>query len=284
MKARKKWLFVLAGLLVVFLLCIYIFIPGELEVSAIRSVKCNASGAARVVHEGGERAKWWPPTLEYPIPGAVINVFPLGGVDSTILQMRSIVHTGLNPFKRVLQYRNAFRMKSAMSIVLSRLGPFLEKKENIYGMDVQGAMSKDSAVVKTEIVTFSYPDTAEVYRAIRGIRAYIISQKAKETGYPMMHVVKVKDGSFKTMIAVPCDRMLNKTENFLSLRFVPWKILTGEVRGGPYVAEEAMRQLQFYVSDHQKTAMAIPFQALVTERNLEPDTSRWVTRVVQVVP
>ena len=284
MKARKKWLFVFAGLLVVFLSCIYIFIPGQLEVSTVKVVKCNASGAARVIYPDTGRRKWWPATLGYPIAGAVINVFPLGGVDSTILRMHSVVRTSLNPFKRVRQYGDAFRMKSAMSLVLSELGPFLEKSKNIYGMDVQDSMSRDSAVVKTEIVSFSYPDTAEIYRAIRSIRSYISHQKAKETGYPMMNVVKVKDGSFKTMIAIPCDRMLAKTENFLSLRFVPWKVLTGEVHGGTSVAEEAMRQLRFYLDDHQKTAMAIPFQSLVTERNLEPDTSRWVTRVIQVVP
>jgi hypothetical protein len=247
-------------------------------------VKCNASGASRILSLDPGRTKWWPSTLEYPIPGAALNIFSLGGVDSATLRMHLIISTGLNPLKRVLQYRQAFRIKSAMSTVLSRLSQFLEKKENIYGMDVQDGLSTDSAVVKTELVSFSYPDTAEIYRAIRGIRAYISSQNGKETSYPMLHVIKVKDGSFKTMIAVPCDRILKKTDNFLPLRFVPWKVLTGEVHGGPYVAEQAMKQLQLYVMDHQKTAMAISFQALVTERNREPDTAHWVTRVIQPVP
>jgi len=45
-----------------------------------------------------------------------------------------------------------------------------------------------------------------------------------------------------------------------------------------------MVRLQEYVGDHQKPAMGLPFQSLVTERDREPDTARWVTQVVQAVP
>lgn len=96
----------------------------------------------------------------------------------------------------------------------------------------------------------------------------------------MMHVSRVKGGGYETMIAIPIDRDLKGHGNIFPSHFVPWKILTGEVRGGCYTAERGIDQLGQYIMDYQRTAMAIPFQLLVTERDKEADTSRWITRVV----
>jgi len=67
-------------------------------------------------------------------------------------------------------------------------------------------------------------------------------------------------------------------------RFVPWKVLTAEVRGGIWTVKEAMHQMDIYIADYQKTAMAIPFQSLVTNRMEEPDTLKWITGIYTPVP
>lgn len=284
MNVRNKWWIAVCILLVLLISCVYVFIPGELEVSEIELVKCNAAGAARIIYPGASLRNWWPPAATYPVPGPVMNIFPLRGVDSSILQYRYRISTSLNPLKRVMQYRETVRIGRDMMTVLSALRGFLEKKENIYGIDVQSGMSKDSTLMVTELVTLSYPGTSELYRAIGALRAYIASQGGKETNYPMMRVIKGLDGKFNTMLAVPTDRRLKGQGKFFPRLFVPWKILKGEVKGGAYTGEHALAQLQQYVQDYQRTAMAMPFQSLVTERDQEPDTSRWVTRVIQPVP
>jgi hypothetical protein len=185
-----------------------------------------------------------------------------------------------------LQYKEARAIKNNMIGVLSVLRSFLEKKENVYGIDVKETMSEDSNLVVTKLLSASYPSTAEIYRLIETLRRYIASQGAKETAHPMLHVAnrKNKGNQIETMVAIPVDRKLKGNGLIFPKRYIPWKIMVGEVRGGPYTAELAMERLQQYVQDHQKQAMGIPFQSLVTERVHEPDTIRWITRVVQAVP
>ncbi|HCL84759.1 MAG TPA: hypothetical protein DIC22_12330, partial [Chitinophagaceae bacterium] len=62
-------------------------------------------------------------------------------------------------------------------------------------------------------------------------------------------------------------------------RMVPGNFLCAEVKGGPFTVNEAVKQLDFFLQDHNKTQIAIPFQQLITNRLSEPDTSKWITRV-----
>jgi hypothetical protein len=306
MKGLKKWLLAIAVILSISISCIYIFIPGELDVSVSQETKCNASAAFRKISDEGSWAQWWPnPEMKgfswqlngknYPnvavtlqsgnhhIPG-LISVLTPGSSDSTALYWKCRFHSGLNPFDRIARYQEAVAVRKKMVIILSAMGTYLENKENVYGMEILNTMSRDSCLIVVQIQTLSYPSTAEIYRSIQRIREYISKRGASETNYPMLHVTPLKDGRYESMIAVPLDRTLPWTGPFIFRRFVPWKALTGEVHGGPFTAERAMEQLRLYVTDYQKVAMAISFQSLVTERDREADTSRWTTRVLVPVP
>ena len=105
-----------------------------------------------------------------------------------------------------------------------------------------------------------------------------------ETDPPMLRVTRLPGGGYEMMAGLPINRSIKGNGKILPVRFVPWKILMGEVRGGAATAECALEQLQYYVEDHQHVGMALSFQSLVTERDREKDTSRWVTRVIQPVP
>jgi len=56
-------------------------------------------------------------------------------------------------------------------------------------------------------------------------------------------------------------------------------ILTGEVTGGQEQIEQAQKQMELYISDYQRSIIAIPFQMLITDRTKEPDSTKWVTRI-----
>ncbi len=62
-------------------------------------------------------------------------------------------------------------------------------------------------------------------------------------------------------------------------RMVPGYFIVSEVKGGPFTIGEAVKQLDFYISDYKKTVMAKPFQTLVTNRLTETDTSKWITKI-----
>lgn len=303
---NKKWL---AGSVVIILLlticAVYIFIPRTLLVSVYTKVNCTSDGALRMINgshfwEGLPRAvhsnDHYRLTGNYfqrvtmirqrndgkDIEGS-IKVVPLTWDDTIVMQWSGVIPTSLNPLKRFLQYQEAKNTKVEMTGFLDTLASFLGRKEHIYGMDVNAGVIKDTEMVTTRWARTAYPGTADVYEKIGLLRSYIKSQGAKETGYPMLNATRDKNDSFEIMVAVPVSRRLAGNAVITSKRFISWKAFEGEVRGGPAVVEEAMVQLRNYVTDYRHTFMSIPFQSLVTERNQEPDTLKWVTRVVQLV-
>ena len=86
------------------------------------------------------------------------------------------------------------------------------------------------------------------------------------------------------MVAIPTNKQLKGNGKIFFSRFVPWKVLTAEVHGGSGNVEEALHQMKVYMGDYQKTAMAIPFQSLVTDRSKETDTLKWITNIYVPVP
>jgi hypothetical protein len=59
----------------------------------------------------------------------------------------------------------------------------------------------------------------------------------------------------------------------------PGNFMATEVKGGTYSVDEAIKQLQLYISDYGKVQMAKGFQVLETDRMQEPDTSKWLTKI-----
>jgi hypothetical protein len=205
-------------------------------------------------------------------------------IDSVVIIWNCVLPTGFNPVTRILKYNEAEHIKNNMSEILSSLRLFLDDKKNIYGINLHVIMSKDSTMVLTKRISSTYPGTKEIYDLIGSLKKYIASQKAKEENFPMLHVKKLEDATFETMVAIPVNKELPGNGQISFSRFVPWKVLTAEVTGGEKTVEEALHQMKVFISDYQKTAMAIPFQSLVTDRSKEPDTTKWITNIYTPVP
>lgn len=290
-------------LLLLFLGSLYLFIPSVLQVTSIVSVKCNPDGAARILGEDSSwRNRWQGGRVSgynYELRGKNIlemNILVKRGIDSVLsrltiltigdsiaLQWRYRCKTSVNPFRRVQQYNQAVHNKDMMDTVLGRIRVFLGDSRNIYGIAMLDSMSRDSALLIIRLQTAAYPSTAEIYGALAKIRAYAKAEGARVINYPLLHV-SAENGVYKSIAGLSVDRRLKGTDLIEPKRYVPWRIVVGEVNGGVYTAEQAMVRLQEYISDSRRAAMGLPFQSLVTERDREPDTTRWVTRVVQAVP
>lgn len=306
MKVRKKGWLVLVIIFLLSIACIYIFIPREFNVSATRLIKCNVNAAFRRAGDESSWKKWWPagagdgysyrvdgqiyPNVEVwlakgevSVPG-VITSLVAGLNDSTILLWKCRFSGGSTPWSRVAAYRNAASMKKTIDTALSSFGAYLEKPENAYGIDLHKVMLRDSALMVMESETATYPSTAEIYNWIHSIRNFVVRHGAVETNFPMLHVNRLTANRYQCMVAIPIDRTLKPEGNLFFRRFVPWKALAGEVHGDARKAEQALDQLQQYVSDYRIVAMAIPFQSLATERDQEPDSTKWITRVIVPVP
>ena len=315
----NKFLLILISLCILFLAGIYIFIPRKLEISKVDYAFCNINGASRTIHNSHAWWKWWPDAdsirhdsktdsvwyyyngytyhLNEKLYDAIdiqiknkqtavesnIQLFRMN-YDSVAIQWKCNLSTGMNPMTKILKYRQAKKIRDNMAIILSGLVSFLNNKENIYGINLHIVMSKDTTMVATKSVTTNYPSTAEIYNLIGNLKKYIKSNDAKENNFPMLNVRKLENSEFETMVAIPTNKQLKGNGNIFFSRFVPWKVLTAEVHGGSGTVEEALHQMKVYMFDYQVTAMAIPFQSLVTDRMTEPDTSKWITNIYVPVP
>lgn len=315
----KKFLLILISLCILFLAGTYIFIPGKLEIAAVNFANCNINGASRTIHNSQVWGKWWPDadttrhdsktdSVWYYYKGysyhldeklydaikikiknketnieSVIHIFKLN-FDSVAIEWECSLFTGNNPIARVIKYKQAERIRNNMVQILSALASFMKDKKNIYGFNFHVIISKDSTLVATKRITPNYPTTSEIYNLIGNLKKYIKSEGAKENNFPMLNIRKLENSEFKTLVAIPTNKELKGNGNIFFSRFVPWKVLTAEVHGGNGTVEEAFHQMKVYMGDYQKTAMAIPFQSLVTDRSHEPDTLKWITNIYVPVP
>lgn len=281
----------LAIVLVLILISIYVFIPGSVKISEAVITDCNPESASRII----SGKKFWE-KYQYLLSGVYYHkvtlkrrdgkiknslmIIPIAFTDSIRLNWTCDIATGQFPWERIRRYQEAKAIRERVRQTLLSIGDYLSNRVNVYGIDIKDDMSRDSTLIATKWTGAAYPGTREIYDRIHSLRAYASVQGAHEMDYPMMHVECLADGHFETMVALPVDKYLKGNGNIFPKRFVPYKILLGVVHGGAASAERGMVQLALFTSENQRTGMAIPFQSLVTERDKEPDTLKWVTHVI----
>jgi hypothetical protein len=299
--------------LVVFLILIlavatgilYFGISSTQSFSASVSVACTNEGALRVLSTA---QKGWPGEklndsayqfnqLRYTVSSTLINLTGLRFdfqeknlhaelaideimPDSSVFTITANTQLSNNPVKRMKEYVALSGLKKEITALLAALKNNFDGEEIVYGLKVEMGRVKDSIMISTRKLMNHYPTVDEVYGLIDGIRSYLQQKGGIETSAPMLNVFKEAPDQYLVMTAIPTKTIVEGNDMYLQKRMLPnGYILMSEVEGGPAVlqqAEEAMRQ---YVTDHQKSSPAIPFQMLLTDRRAEPDTSKWKTRL-----
>ena len=309
----RKWLTVLVIAIALIIAGIYILIPRTLVVSVTIPVNCTQSATYRILTDNTKWKKWWPGNeseaadtngsifftfknyrfhisqkfqnaIEIPIEGDGFKVNSTMGVfslplDSAAINWQCNLEAGANPVKRLSNYKRASDIKNLMLAVLQPLGPFVDKKENVYDYPFKIGSTKDTVLIATRFIIAVYPNTADIYRSVNLLKTFAAKQKAAITGNPMLNVTKLSDSGFQVMVALPVDRELPEKENIFKRRMVPGRFLITEVTGDVDTVKHALEQVQHYFADYKKTSMAIPFQVLVTDRSKELDSTKWVTQI-----
>jgi hypothetical protein len=303
----KKWLWVTVAVIVAAFASVYIFIPAQLNIVQTMPVNCTVNGAYRVLTTGAKWQHWWPGahpnnnTFHYNngafsitqklrnsleiyiqqkeiITTSTLHLFPAAG-DSTILNWSCSITTGSNPFKRIRHYRQAMALKNNMDSALSHFKTYAEKKENIYGITFRETVFRDSFLLSVKSFHKDYPAVAAVYSTINALRRYSASRLAKQTGNPLMNLTPLSPGGYQLMTALPVDKQVPESAQFFNQRIPLNRFWVTRVQGGNASVDQAIHQFQLYIQDYQRTVMALPFQQLITDRSVEPDTSRWVTDI-----
>lgn len=307
----KKTMMAILLVLMAGLITIYIFIPKDLKVSKVLAVNCSINAGTRFIMDTTQWVKWWPTnnpskkttgqTLawnqatfiadkalfngygiqtnfkERQIKGELI--FAQLGLDSMAIFWNYQLASGWSPFKRIQDYLFMKDLKEVIADPFKGLQAFLESREQVYGMQIVQDMVKDTILVSTKKILPNPPSQETVLAMIQQLKQYALQTGAKETGFPMLNVTVLDSTHFQTMVALPVDKQIPETNIFSWKRMVAGKILIGEVKGGNYRAETAMKQMKQYVQDYHITSPAIPFYSLVTDRGLEKDSTKWITRI-----
>jgi len=308
----KKWFFGVLAVLVLSVIAVYVFIPGQFKISGDVLSGCDNKNISISLHDHQKWMRWWPKQA-VPVTGAdsffnyndgrykltkpladggeieliiknnkfEITVFLLPvNKDSTAIVWQTSFAASSNPIKRLAQYFEAVQMKKDMKTILESLRLFVDKTENIYGINVKREKVKIDFMVSTKKSFSHYPTTEEIYKMIAAVKNYIVKEEAKEIDYPMLSITTEDSLEYGAHVAIPVDKKLLENDTF-SFKRMPkgGNILVSEIQGGVKATEQALQQFSAYVTDHQFTVMAIPFQSLITDRMKERDSSKWITRI-----
>ena len=300
----KKILISLVLLLVLALAAVYLFIPRKIKMEASLPLTAALSGVFRTLVNDSTWKKWWPGEIPfsynkqiYSIKGKFFNVFDIDiySDKDTINSRMELVLVEANtmtilwnaeqvsssdPFKRFEGYRHAKQTEKNMNKILQSLKTFLQKKENIYGVDIKKTLVKDSVLISTRRQFDHYPNAKEVDSMIQSLKKYIIQNNAIEKNSPMLNVFELGNSRYEAMTAIPVDKALPKTNEFAPKFLLKGgNILEAEIQGGLYTIEKGLKELENYRADYKFDSPAIPYQLLVTDRAKEPDTTKWITKI-----
>ncbi len=298
---------VLIGLFlsIAFLLAaVYLFIPRKIKIEAAVPLNAPLPGVFRTLINDSNWTKWWPGETPfaynkqtYSIKGKLFNVFDIDiySDKDTINTRMELVLLNANtmtilwnaeqvssndPFKRFIRHQHAKQTEKNMNAILQSLKTFLQKKENIYGVDIKETLVKDSVLISTRRQFDHYPNVQEVDSMIQSLKRYISQNNAIEKNSPMLNVFELGNSRYEAMTAIPVDKALQKTNEFAPKFLLKGgNILEAEIQGGTYTIEKGLKELENYRADYKFNTPAIPYQLLVTNRAKEPDTTKWITKI-----
>jgi effector-binding domain-containing protein len=304
----KKLLFILFGLVIILLVWLYLFIPSTIKFSGSIQIEAPRNGLFRKLEQPETWKEWWPGTsdanktfslhgldfrpgqtkiLSIPLlfddrgfSGTAELTFIPNKTDSTIIQLDASVPVPANLLKRMKTYFGSRKLKQCLPEILQALHKTYSMGAHLYDYAIRKDHVVDPDFIFTSEETKGYPSVEKIYSLIDQLKRYIKSQSAIETGFPMQNI-STRDGlNYLVRVAIPVNKQLPNTGKFLYKRMPGGgNMLITEVRGGQHEVDKASTQLLNYISDYNRTAPAIPFESLVTDRRKEPDSSKWITRI-----
>ena len=303
----KPVLLIFSLLLLIILGAVYYFIPTQQTFNYGITINCTEDGANRYVIQKDKWQSWLPgdkkdnefysyQNIQYRFNNILLNgiettiihnedstkgflQFLNYSIDSTRLQWTSAITLSANPFKRVVEYMQKQKLKNTIELFVNEIGNYFNQPENIYGFKVEKLKQVETSMVSIKQTFDHYPTTNEIYSMIQLLKDYIHAKGVEEKDFPMLHVYQETPTAYQTMTAIPVKTEMASEGKFQLKRMMMGSILMAEVKGGVASVTIAEQAFTNYVKDYKKSSPAIPFQSLVTNRLLETDTSKWVTRL-----
>jgi hypothetical protein len=309
----KKIFLGLVVLCLIGLVAVYYFIPSTLNITDSIQADCTVEGGFRTLSQYQQWDKWWPGekkqtpatnkagTFVYKgdsfyvskvshnnfnisikhnqlLLTSEMNIIPLPN-NAMAIKWHSSFAAGSNPFKRYLNYKKAVALKENMHSILDAMKVYLSDKKNLYGLPLNEESTKDSILLTYKTTTSAYPNITFIYTIINNLKNKSKAGGADVTGSPMLNITPETSTLYKVRVALPINKVLPDTKDYFISKLIPGKFITTEVRGGDSIINEALKNIQLYFLDYKRITMAIPFQYLVTDRSMESDSTKWLTKI-----
>ncbi len=304
----KRFLIIIFFILVLGLSAIYFFIPTIIHYSGVVYIQGSHEAITRVLQDKKQWVEWWPgqqkkdgyfdydgfhfspntaPVVPISIPINREGRQFLAGITCTRLTQDSAqlfwnleASTSYSPVTRVTAWLQAKRLKNDFLQILDTLSRYYAVVRNLYGYDIRESTVVDSNFIFTSRETDSYPNTGFIYTLIDKLRDFLKQNNAAADNAPMLNITQTDNSRYLVKVALPVNRKLNSTQD-ISYKWMPrgGNMLITEVKGDNREIEKAFRQVQLYISDHNRVPPAIPYQSLITDRRAETDSTRWITKI-----
>jgi len=308
----KKALIIFGIIILLGLSIAWLFIPGKLQVAASVSYLANSRGVFDFLSIDSNWKKWWPGRTStkagnktsYNFSGydfavdkilyqayeikmskkdendsALMKIILLSN-DSTRIDLATEINAGANPFKRISSYFKAKRIEKIFDSIIESVVSYTKDVKNIYGFNIRNEKVQMEYLLSANRELTHYPSTKDVYSLIEKIRAYLKTTDAEEEFSPMLNIETNDSSHYFVRIGVPINKKVPGTGSISIKRMLKnGNILVAEVTGGRNTIEFALKQFEKYISDYQRSIVAIPFQSLETDRRQVTDSTKWTTKI-----
>ncbi|MDX1955656.1 MAG: hypothetical protein SFU20_08970 [Chitinophagaceae bacterium] len=301
----KKTILALAGLFAILLALTYLLIPSELSINEKTLIDSPPDALFRKLQDRDNWKNWWPDSSsglrwkenEYTIEKILVNRFELrttlataqveslialNMADSNRAEVNWSTHlkTDLNPITRIRQYLLFKECRSSFQELLQKMSAHYNQIENVYGFPIRIEQVPFRFATAWKRSTSQKPTVADIYTMVDSIRTYIQRTGGRVAGDPMVYTTLLDPLSYEIQVAIPTETKLPESGPFTSKWFLKGGlIVVADVNGGPATIEEAMHQVDLFVSDQRRGRVAIPFQGLSSDRRVTTDTALWRTRI-----
>lgn len=184
-----------------------------------------------------------------------------------------------NIIVKLAQYLQLLKVKQVKNKLFKSITNFFSATNRVYGISILSEKLTQPFYIATKKDLNHYPSVTEVYTLLAKIQQYISANKGKAVNKPIIHIFKVDAANYRLMAAIATDTALPSANPFYLKKMVLGNVIVAEIIGGTNSVESGIKSLEHYLYDYKKMAAAIPFQRLVTNRSLEKDSSKWITKL-----
>ena len=302
----KKILLILL-VLILSIIAINFLLPSSKTFVIERSAKCAEASVARQFTNKINWKLWWPGEIKndtmfyykncrYRVDKILLNGFlatvfskqdSLKGFlqyiyeanDSTTFRWSATTKLSDNLFTKWSQNSQLNKIELNTNDLLEDIKIHFNTRDKVYGLNIKRETVSIPSYISTKNSFNHYPSTQDIYEMIESLNQYIVKMGGEEIKEPMLHVEFEGADVYEAMVAIPIKNELASTDKFKLKKMILGNILTAEVKGGSYKIIAGEQEFKNYIDDYKILSPAIPFQSLITNRLIEKDTTKWITKL-----